>query len=233
MNYVCSDIHGRYDKYISMFESGLVKPEDKLYILGDVIDRGTDGVKILQDISKRDNVEFFCGNHELFMIMTFFIEDDDLSKESFENWTCSQNGGKVTYDEMLKLSDEEIKEIYNLLSSSYVFKHITVENRRYYLSHAGVSVKASRMDEVRVKDVDILEVFGTVWKSVLKALTNTKADEGTTVIVGHKPVQLFHTSSEIYKQGNIIDIDGGLAIGDDSRSNLIVYRLDDETPFYL
>ena len=50
MIYVMSDLHGCYDKYIAMLEKINLKYDDTLYILGDVIDRGPDRVKILLDI---------------------------------------------------------------------------------------------------------------------------------------------------------------------------------------
>ena len=53
MNYVCADIHGRWDKYQAMLDDLNLGEDDKLYILGDVIDRGEDGIRILQDIMKR------------------------------------------------------------------------------------------------------------------------------------------------------------------------------------
>ena len=55
MKYVMSDIHGRYDKYADMLELIHFSEEDELYILGDVIDRGPDGIKILMDIMERSN----------------------------------------------------------------------------------------------------------------------------------------------------------------------------------
>ena len=58
MYYVCSDIHGRYDRYLIIFD--IVTPDDTLYILGDVIDRHSGSLKILQDIMKRENIVFFC-----------------------------------------------------------------------------------------------------------------------------------------------------------------------------
>ena len=46
--YVCSDIHGMYGSYCDAIKK--IKDNDRLYILGDVIDRGAYGIKILQDI---------------------------------------------------------------------------------------------------------------------------------------------------------------------------------------
>lgn len=64
MIYVCSDIHGHYGLYLALLERLSLKPSDTLYILGDVIDRGPDGIKILQDMMKRPNVVPILGNHE-------------------------------------------------------------------------------------------------------------------------------------------------------------------------
>lgn len=67
MIYVMSDIHGVREKFDSVMSKINLRPEDKLYILGDVIDRGKDGIGILLDLKKRENVTMLLGNHELMM----------------------------------------------------------------------------------------------------------------------------------------------------------------------
>ena len=42
-----SDIHGEYGKYIQMLNKIGFSDSDTLYIIGDVIDRGADGIRIL------------------------------------------------------------------------------------------------------------------------------------------------------------------------------------------
>ena len=64
MIYVISDIHGCYDKYEQMLKKINLKKEDTLYILGDVVDRGPAGIKVLLDIADRNNVILFRGNHD-------------------------------------------------------------------------------------------------------------------------------------------------------------------------
>lgn len=64
MIYVMSDLHGCYDKYLRMLEQIHLGDNDTLYILGDVIDRGKDGVKILLDMMNKKNVHPIIGNHE-------------------------------------------------------------------------------------------------------------------------------------------------------------------------
>ena len=50
MIYVMSDIHGNMRRFHSVMEQINLQPEDTLYILGDVIDRHPDGIRILRKI---------------------------------------------------------------------------------------------------------------------------------------------------------------------------------------
>lgn len=47
MKYVISDVHGRYDLFIKMLDKISFSDNDTLYLLGDMIDRGPDGIKLL------------------------------------------------------------------------------------------------------------------------------------------------------------------------------------------
>ena len=70
-HYVLGDIHGYKAPYVTAL--GMIKPEDSLVILGDVVDRGRDGIKIIQDLMRRkantpeSNITFILGNHEKMM----------------------------------------------------------------------------------------------------------------------------------------------------------------------
>ena len=48
MIYVMSDIHGNMRRFDSVMHQINLQPEDTLYILGDVIDRHPDGIRILR-----------------------------------------------------------------------------------------------------------------------------------------------------------------------------------------
>lgn len=56
MIYVLSDIHGNMKRFDSIMEQINLKPEETLYVLGDVIDRYPDGIKILRKLMKMNNV---------------------------------------------------------------------------------------------------------------------------------------------------------------------------------
>ena len=68
MIYVLSDIHGNAIRYNSIIEQINLQEMDTLYILGDVIDRYPDGIKILREIMKKDNIKMLLGNHEYMML---------------------------------------------------------------------------------------------------------------------------------------------------------------------
>ena len=52
MIYVMSDIHGNMRRFNSIMEQIQLQPEDTLYVLGDVIDRHPDGIRILCKLMK-------------------------------------------------------------------------------------------------------------------------------------------------------------------------------------
>lgn len=64
MIYAISDIHGCWDKYRKLLKKINFGLDDTLYVLGDVIDRGPDGFKIMLDMARRPNVVNLMGNHE-------------------------------------------------------------------------------------------------------------------------------------------------------------------------
>lgn len=65
--YCVSDPHGHYDKYRQVLLVIDLRPQDTLYVLGDVVDRDLDGIKILLDMMARPNVVPILGYHEFMM----------------------------------------------------------------------------------------------------------------------------------------------------------------------
>lgn len=97
--YLMSDIHGNYDKYIRALEVIEFTDTDVLYVLGDVIDRGTNSLKILMDMMMRINIVPILGNHE-YMAMTIlpflmkeinenniqYLESNPILLENLSHW---------------------------------------------------------------------------------------------------------------------------------------------------
>ena len=68
MTYVLSDIHGNMPNFKSILKQIDLQPEDTLYILGDVIDRYPEGIRILRMIMAMPNAKMLLGNHEYMML---------------------------------------------------------------------------------------------------------------------------------------------------------------------
>ena len=72
-HYVMSDIHGEADRFHAMLEKLRFSSQDTLYILGDVIDRGPDGIGLLRQIMQMRNAVLLLGNHVIFSKGLLFI----------------------------------------------------------------------------------------------------------------------------------------------------------------
>ena len=106
--YVMSDLHGNYDGFMSILKQINFSEKDELYIDGDVVDRGRDGIKILQYMMMQPNIYPIIGNHEyaLMQVLDFVtqeITEDSISKideKTLQNIIEYQNiGGQVTLDD--------------------------------------------------------------------------------------------------------------------------------------
>lgn len=147
MTYVMSDIHGCYEKYQSMLEAVEFAADDTLYVLGDVLDRGPNGFKILLDMAARPNVAGLLGNHELLAaaVLPSLLrtmrqgEEQPLSKterEQMQEWI--QNGGKPSILQFPQLSGEEMEIVCEYLPELSAYEEVTVEGRQFVLIHAGL-----------------------------------------------------------------------------------------------
>jgi serine/threonine protein phosphatase 1 len=148
MVYVCSDIHGHYETFLKMLEILNLKKKDKLYILGDVIDRGPDGIKILEWCMEDNNIELLLGNHEIFLIdyLTNLLKENHSEKNFNEifnifdfrrlNGDWIYNGGMETFYGLQELSLDKIHQLYEYLLDLPFMKIITVNGKRFYLTHS-------------------------------------------------------------------------------------------------
>ena len=74
MIYVTSDLHGYpFEKFMELLKTANFTDNDFCFILGDVIDRGDDGIKYLEWLMVQPNVELLLGNHEAMMMSNLFL----------------------------------------------------------------------------------------------------------------------------------------------------------------
>lgn len=214
MIYVVSDIHGYYDKYIDVLNNINLQDNDTLYVLGDVVDKGKYGCKILLDMMKHHNIIPLLGNHDN-MAKTFlsklidkntdFNEMDTSFKRDMMEWIRYE--GKNTFNEFKKLSHDDRLNVLRYLETFKLYEEINVNNKDYILVHAGLdNFKITK----RLQDYTIDEM---IW-------AETDYDKmyfkDKILITGHTPVSaiLFDKNADkIYKKNNHIAIDCGCGYG--------------------
>ena len=147
MTYCTADIHGDYEAYQRLLDAISLRDEDTLFVLGDVVDRGPDGVKILQDMMMRVNVLPILGNHEYLAsyAMQFINEEitdellarlDETAIQAIKDWFL--NGGNTTFREMAALSQEDRDDVLDYLKEFTLYEELTVKGQKYLLTHAGI-----------------------------------------------------------------------------------------------
>lgn len=215
MIYACSDIHGDLAMYNHIISH--ITNEDTLYIIGDVIDRKPDGIAILQDIMKRENIVLLLGNHEWFLLQCLYLYKDYY----MSTWISERNGGSSTAKAFLALSESEQKDIIDYLVSCKCCELLTVNNIKYALVHGcyykGIENVKSFEDSRLVEDC--------LWDSELKHSCDDFLD-CTIIVHGHVPLGHVGLSSP-YMRGKRF-IDGGNVFG----GCQILYNLNKDTCIY-
>ena len=211
MIYATADIHGCWDKYQDLLRKINFGPDDTLYVLGDVIDRGPDGFKIMLDMAQRPNVVNLLGNHEamaldaLGSLLDAVQESGEiiLSEEEFEPvdlWFY--NGGELSLADFLWLNDDQKQIVWDYMRNMPLYKELEVGGRHFVLVHGGLEgFSPSRP----LSDYAPHEIL---W---CRPEENTAYFPDKYVVFGHTPVQLLNENApaKIYQKGKLIGIDCG------------------------
>ena len=141
MIYAMADLHGCAEQYFEMLRLIRFSEEDTLYILGDVIDRGEGGIKILLDMMRRPNVVFLAGNHEQMAVKV--MKEIGESPPGMEDIILSENhllwminGGDPTKKAFCALDRKRQQEIIEYILSAPLIEEIDAGGRHFHLSHA-------------------------------------------------------------------------------------------------
>ena len=232
MIYVTSDIHGNYEKYIQIFDAINFKEEDTLYVIGDVIDRGKDSIKILEDMMCHVNIIPLIGNHEylgLSILKKLVVEVTEETLDILDEKLIEmmlvwyENGGESTLEEFKKLEKDYQNDILDYISEFELYQEVSCNGQDYILVHAGLGG---------------FEADRPIHSYFIDELIDTRTDYGRQyfdnkiLVTGHTPVQAIKENNgkdKIYKNLNHIAIDCGCGFG----QKLAVYCLDDGREFYI
>ena len=243
-----SDLHGCYEEFQQMLDLINFSADDSLTIIGDVVDRGTASVGLLQDIMARENARLLMGNHEYVMASTLNALPIDVASDSFMEYFCDEsgelllaspafsdycywmdNGGRTTFNDYLKLPLSERTDIVNFLNNTPYYHEITVENQKYILVHSvpGGFGKDKPMGSYEPRDL----LFTRIRQP-------ERWGEGfyddKIIVIGHTPTLYVDKeyTGKMYRNTGIVNVDCG-CVYRSSGGRLCCLRLDDMREHYI
>lgn len=231
MHYVLSDIHGNERRFRSILKQIDLRPEDTLFVLGDVIDRHPGGLRILRQLMAMKNVRMLLGNHEYMMLRALGhpVDSNVDDGRALAHWY--RNGGDVTHRHWKRLRKSIRSEIIEYLQDLPINMDIEVNSTDYRLVHAAPEVLwAENKDPLYPTQTH----FG-VWRRLKEWEFPVP---GPTLIFGHTPTRYFQACCpmEVWFGDNAIGIDCGCGYpeqGPDSEyGRLACIRLEDGKIFY-
>ena len=220
MTYVMSDIHGNLDRFNSVMKQINLKPTDKLYILGDVIDRYKYGIKILLKIMKMPNVKMLIGNHEYMMLEA--LDSNNPYPHKLHQWYG--NGGKCTHEYLKHIRKDTRNAIFEYLHALPLNYEIEVNNKKYKLVHASPVENYLNYGKGHYDDMREFAVWER-WNEC------HLVPDGFILVFGHTPTCFFKETDpiSIWSNDEAIGIDCACGYYD---GRLACLRLDDMKEFY-
>ena len=230
MIYVMGNIHGCKDKYDDMLEQ--LKPQelDAVFVLGDVIDEGDDGIAFLNDMMYRANIYPVLGEREYYAkkFLPLIAEKGDAEKalaslegedrEQLAKW-LSMKSGKTIAD-FLALSEEGREDLLDYLEEFAAFEEIECKGKKFVLTHAGIDNHEDR-DLYEHEEEDFIFAETDYGKAYFK---------DAFLVTGHTPTVAIDKKifGKPYAKNKHLAIDGGCGLG----GKLIAICLDTLKVYY-
>lgn len=207
--YAISDLHGSYEIWLKIHNTFL-KENDKLFILGDCIDRGDGGLAILTEALNDTRCVVLCGNHEDLMINAL---EEEIQYGYSDYWIYKwfQNGGRITYDEWQE-KGRDFSWIGRLKALSLWAEYTNKDGNKILMSHSGIVPK-------RNWGMDSLGRNSLLWNRDHLTDIRWHRAENEFSLHGHTPIMIMpHFSGKgvniepgafYYCDGHKINIDNG------------------------
>ena len=234
MIYVTSDLHGISPaRFRQLLGKAGFSEDDYLFVLGDVIDRGTHGIDLLRFLAQMPNAQLILGNHEAMMLSCSFLFQE-VTEESAQQLTPQNialmgawmdNGGGPTIramDSITKQDPDLAEGIWDYLRDAPLSDTLRVGKKTYILTHSGLGNFHPGRD---------LDDYSPEELLMNRPDLSQRYFDHATVIFGHTPTQLYggEYTGKALRTETWINIDTGAAAG----GMPMLLRLGDETEFYL
>lgn len=215
MIYVIGDIHGCKEKYDEMLEKISAGEHDAVFVLGDVLDVGDEGIEILMDMMYRANIYPVLGEREYYAkkLLPVIAEAgsiekakeaaDEETRELLGKWLGMKS--EKTIEDFLKLNDEEKESVLDFLDEFAAFEEIECKGKKFVLCHAGIANFEDR-DLYEHEDEDF--VFA-------KTDYNSIYFPDAYLVTGHTPTVAIgkEFAGKVYAKKRHLALDCGAAFG--------------------
>lgn len=239
MKYLISDIHGNYVDFLRILSKVEFDEEnDHLIIMGDILDRGPDGIRLIEYVRpfiEKGCMELLMGNHEIFAIMYL--------KGELDRGKWSAFGGESTIQKIEKMDEAEKGELLNYLENlSYyaeinspyfgdtVVTHTGIDADNYIYNYDG-TINITQSIKQAVKNNLYNYIVGTDLHNIP---VGDKRKFDKYMIVGHTPCYRLNDdmSNIFYRSKYYMDIDAGA--GHKSQGGKLgIYCVDTDEEVYL
>ncbi len=232
-----SDLHGDLKHFLKLLN--LIKfdtNKDFMYVLGDVLDRGNENLKLLNHVRKyidAGNMLLLKGNHELFAQMYL---QGRLDAGQWVLW-----GGRQTLTEINQLSSVQREELETFICGLPFYQIISTADKPLLLTHSGLDAdhiieSDSRLDvEESIKTAAAKNEFNFLISNDIHYMPWGQIKKmDYYVVVGHVPAMRLNedASCRIVHREKYMCIDTGAGFRD-SGGKMSCYRLDDGKEFYV
>lgn len=232
MTYVISDLHGiSLKKFQDLLACAGFSDEDDLFVLGDTIDRGKNGVELLLWMMEQANVFHLLGNHEAMLLSVapaLFktceeIGQDDLAGGTMDILSAMLfNGAEPTLTalrELFRKSPDRVEELLDYMRDMPLYDSVEVNGMTYLLVHAGLgNFKAGKKLSQYTTDE-------LLWHRPEPDEVYSLGDD-VKVIFGHTPTAYYG------KNGTFMETETWCCI-DTSNTGPTLLRLDDWSVFHI
>lgn len=232
MIYVTADIHGCYQEFLKLLEKIGFSDDDELYVLGDMMDKGPDPVKLIRDLMMRPNVYPVLGNHDFAALTVLRKLNTEITEENVENHLTADDmqsymhwladGGDTTAAQFTELDAEEREAVLGYLEDCTLYEEVQTGGRHYVLTHAGLN---------NFSPDKSLEEYGLADMTLYRPDYSKRYYEDKYVVTGHTPTFKIRNDGEalVYEGNGHIAIDCGCIYG----LRLAAYCLDTHEVYYV
>lgn len=182
------DVHGCYKTLKALlFETIAITKEDKIYFLGDYIDRGPNSKKVIKKIIKLKeegyNITCLMGNHEYMLLQSIYSNID------FLNWF--RFGGEEALKSFKVTHPKDIKKKYiDFLKGLKYY----IELDKFILVHGGLNFNI---------DEPLTDLDSMLW--IRNNDVNPKKINNKRIVVGHTPHSLKDIKKSLTKDRILLD----------------------------